>query len=285
VALTTAWVKPCSAWTCDGLLFGYVNRAGQGNSILVVTKMLMWSARSCPKLVSADNKASYLEDCTRKAMKDLARHMKPLVAVQGKLGDRRIFNGATPTLEQTRAEHLPWGDTVVCIEVGFQGRGVVDASGKRRIGRVVSDGPPTQHAQLNALMSSAVLDHSVLLDLLQDVANAAHFIEPKLKPVDRQAVEALVAEAMAALDGTAAGRDQKIRQQTLEECLAALRHQDDAIEAAEDLHDEEAEEEYLETEDLEDGGRDKQPHEHDESDEEGQGNEEGQGKHKRPRAL
>ena len=208
-----------AAWTPEGLVFGYVNKEGEGDSILVVTKMLIWSASNC----NAGNEAAdYLAACTLKATKYLSSHMTPLVAVQSKLGpQRRIFNGAVPALGQTKAEHLPWEDTVAYINVGREGRGVVNSSNERRIGRVVGDDKGV-HKQLDKLLLSAELDLSVLKKL-QDVPNSSHFIEAKLKPVDRAEVKAMVKAAEDKLKGKADGQTKLALQKTLEESLKTMR--------------------------------------------------------------
>ena len=151
-------------------------------------------------------------------------HIKPLVEVQGKLNPRRIFNGAMPALGQTDAQHLPWGITVAYIDVGFRGHGVVDESGERRFGRVVGDSTE-QHTLLDAMMRSSELDRQVLMPL-NDIPNAAHFIEAKLKPVDRARVKAMVKAAKDVLEGTYDGRAKLAQQQTLDDALAAMRNLD-----------------------------------------------------------
>jgi hypothetical protein len=153
-----------AAWTPQGLVFGYVNREGEGASILVVTKMLMWSSSNCPNDMNTEVEVqNYMRICSDKARKYLSSHMKPLVEVQTVIGtDRPIFNGAMPALDQTNAQHLPWGDTVACIDVGFEGRGVVALVGERRFGCVVGDSR-NLHTDLDNLMRFSVLDRQVRL--------------------------------------------------------------------------------------------------------------------------
>jgi len=268
-----------AAWTPEGLVFGYVNKEGQGDSILVVTKMLIWSASHCPKTINAGNETDYLDACARKATKYLSSHMAPLVEVQGKLFPRLIFNGAMPAPGQTSAEHLPWGSTVAYINVGHEGRGVVNtATNERRIGRVVGD-VDGNHTRLDALMSSAALDRIVLLEL-QDSPNAAHFIDAKLKPVDRDQVKEMVKAANDALDGSVDGRAERARQQTLEQSLEAMRLQEDAnameLAYSEEEREERDEEMYLLGIDSESSGdSNKRDREQDNDADAGQGQQKG----------
>jgi hypothetical protein len=213
-----------AAWTPEGLVFGYVNKEGEGDSILVVTKMLIWSASNCPKEMDSQQKFdNYMHVCHTKAIKYLSSHMRPLVAVQTLIGTNRpIFNGAMPALGQTNAQHLPWGDTVACINVGRDGHGLVVAGdAERRFGRVVGDSR-NLHTHLDNLMCFSELDRSVLMPL-EDVSNAAHFIDAKLKPVDRAQVKAMVKAAEDELARTDGGKAKVARQRSIEEALANMR--------------------------------------------------------------
>jgi hypothetical protein len=130
-----------------------------------------------------------------------------------------------PALGQTNAQHLPWGDTVACINVGRDGHGlVVDVDAERRFGCVVGDSR-NLHTHLDYLMRFSVLDRSVLMPL-DDVSNGAHFVEAKLKPVDRAHVKAMVEAANDVLKGTYDGRAKLAQQQTIDDALAAMRNLD-----------------------------------------------------------
>ena len=117
-----------------------------------------------------------------------------------------------------------------------------------------------------------------MFEHLADVANATHFIDAKLKPVDRTQVKKMVKDATDALERTADGRDKNARQQTLEESLQAMRLQEDAhameLACSEEEREECNEEEYLESEYLESetsGSSGKRPRGSEETDDPGPG--------------